>query len=89
LFTVGKSPAAIATERALNESTILGHLALATEAGLAVDTSRLITAEQLARIGPLVAAHGTASMKPIFDELGGKLDYGRIKIACALLQRRR
>jgi ATP-dependent DNA helicase RecQ len=87
LFTAGKTPAAIAAERDLNESTILGHLALAIDAGLAVDTSRLVTTEQLDRIRPLLAAHGTASMKPIFDELGGKLDYGRIRIACAVLAR--
>jgi len=87
MFTAGKSPAQIATERNFTESTILSHLASAISAGLAVDTSRLITKEQIELIRPLVAAHGTASMKPIFDELGGALDYGRIKIACALLQR--
>jgi ATP-dependent DNA helicase RecQ len=87
MFAEGKSIAAIAKERSLNESTIVSHLAAAIEAGLAVDASRLITTEQLERIRPLVAAHGTVSMKPIFDELGGTIDYGRIKIACALLQR--
>ncbi|MEO6786178.1 MAG: RQC domain-containing protein, partial [Chthoniobacteraceae bacterium] len=86
LFTAGKSPAEIARERDLNESTVLGHLAAAIAAGLAVNTSRLITPGQLNRIRPLLAAHGTASMKPIFDELGGTVDYGRIKIACAVLQ---
>ena len=87
MFAAGKSTAAIAKERDLNEGTITGHLALAIEAGLAVDTSRLVTAELIERIRPLLAAHGSASMKPIFDELGGTIDYGRIKIACALLQR--
>ncbi len=52
-------------------------------------TSRLVTTEQLERIRQVLAAHGTASMKPIFDELGGTLNYGRIKIACAVLQRRK
>ncbi len=86
MFTAGKKPAEIAAERGLTESTICGHLASAIEAGLAVDTSRLVTAEQLDRIRPLIAAHGTASLKPIFDELGGTLDYGRIRIACAVLR---
>ena len=87
MYVAGKDIATIAKERSLTESTIIGHLALAIEAGLAVDTSRIVTAEQIALIRPLVAAHGTATLKPIFDELGGKLDYGRIKIACALIQR--
>ncbi|MEQ1851617.1 MAG: DNA helicase RecQ, partial [Chthoniobacteraceae bacterium] len=87
LFAAGKDIAAIAKERQLNESTIAAHLAAAIEAGLAVDATRLCDVELLERIRPLVAAHGTASMKPIFDELGGKVDYGRIRIACALLQR--
>jgi len=87
MFTAGKSIAAIAKERDLHEGTIGGHLALAIEAGLAVDDSRLITREQLERIRPLLVAHGTASMKPIFDELGGTIDYGRLRIACALIQR--
>jgi ATP-dependent DNA helicase RecQ len=87
MFTEGKDIAAIAKERALTEGTIGGHLAIAIEAGLAVDTTRLVTAEQIERIRPLLAAHGTASMRPIFDELGGSIDYGRIRIACAVLQR--
>ena len=87
MFAAGKSTAAIAKERDLNEGTITGHLALAIEAGFAVDTSRLVTAELIERIRPLLAAHGSVSMKPIFDELGGTVDYGRIKIACALIQR--
>ncbi len=87
MFTAGNDIAAIAKERSLTEGTIGGHLALAIEAGLAVDVSRIVTPEQLELIRPLLAAHGTASMRPIFDELGGKLDYGRIKIACALIHR--
>jgi ATP-dependent DNA helicase RecQ len=87
MFSAGKSPAEIARERDLNESTICNHLAAAIEAGLAVDALRLVTREQIERIRPLLAAHGTASMKPIFDQLGGTLDYGRIRVACALIQR--
>ena len=87
MFDAGKDIAAIAKERSLSEGTIGGHLAIAIENGLAVDISRVVTPEQLALLRPLLAAHGTASMRPIFDELGGKLDYGRIRIACAILQR--
>jgi ATP-dependent DNA helicase RecQ len=87
MFDAGKDIAAIAKERSLSEGTIGGHLAIAIETGLAVDITRIVTAAELDRIRPLLAAHGTASMRPIFDELGGKLDYGRIRIACAILQR--
>ena len=87
MFDAGKDIAAIAKERSLSEGTIGGHLAIAIENGLAVDITRVVTPEQLALIRPLLAAHGTASMRPIFDELGGKLDYGRIRIACAVLAR--
>ena len=87
MFTTGKDIAAIAKERSLSEGTIGGHLAMAIESGLAVDITRIVTAAELDRIRPLLAAHGTASMKPIFDELGSTIDYGRIRIACAILQR--
>lgn len=87
MFSDGMDVAAIAKQRQLNEGTIAGHLALAIEAGLAVTASRLVTREMIERMRPLLAAHGTASMRPIFDELGGTMDYGRIRIACALIVR--
>ncbi len=83
-FREGQTPEQIADGRAFTVGTIIGHLATAWEAGEVFDVSRCLTAEQNTAISDAmkqcgVGVSGGASLKPVWEHLGGKFDYGRLK----------
>ncbi len=81
-FRAGIAPETIAEDRGFTPGTIFGHLAAAMEAGETVDVARCLSDADAAAIAT-AAEQGDGSepgMRPIFEKLGGRLDYGRIKL---------
>jgi ATP-dependent DNA helicase RecQ len=89
LLQQGKSPEAIARERNISISTIYSHIASMYEKGNPVDMSLFLTKREQSEIFEAIKKHGASSpMKPIFEELGQKYDYGKIRLALALFIRK-
>jgi len=86
-FRDGQTVEEIAAQRQLTPTTVLGHLADAITAGESLDLKRFLTAEQQQEISRAFEKLGVASLSPVFEALGGRYDYGRIKLVRAVLNR--
>jgi ATP-dependent DNA helicase RecQ len=84
-FREGHPPAAIALDRGLAQSTIIGHLASAAEAGEPVDLDGLLTREQQLRVVAVFAELGTANLTGALERLGDGITYGQLRVARAVL----
>jgi ATP-dependent DNA helicase RecQ len=82
-FRQGREPGQIAEIRRLGVSTIYEHLAIAVEVGEAVDTRRLVSAAARTEISAALEPCGFASLSLVRDALGGRHDYGPIKLVRA------
>ncbi len=84
LYKTGKTPAEIAKQRGMTESTIVGHLAKMYEEGHPIDLERIITKIEIDRIIAAAKAikyeKGTA-IKPLFEAMDGTFDYHKIRLA--------
>ena len=88
LFQAGKSVEEIAKERGLQTTTIFSHLANSYTNGKDIDIKRLITGDELAEIIKAIKAKGTEEgMKPLFDYLDEKIDYGKIRLGMAFYEK--
>jgi ATP-dependent DNA helicase RecQ len=87
-FREGASVEQIANERGLTVVTIYGHLADAMVAGEAVDLRQFLTSEQEREISDAFQKNGFGSLGIIFESLGGRYEYGRLKLVRATLQRK-
>ena len=79
----GHDLAKIADIRRLSLGTVYGHLALAIEVGEFVDTRSLVTPAARAEIRAAVEQCGFMSIAMVRDALGGRHDYGPIKLVRA------
>jgi len=89
LFQSGENVEHIASARALTVGTIYGHLAEAVEAGENLDLSRFFTAAERAEITSAFERIGFTSLGPIFESLGGRYDYGRLRLLRSSLNQKR
>ncbi len=88
LFRAGKSIAEIALERDLKETTIQSHLADGVALGEEVDIDRLVPQEARREISAAFDnTNAGNALGPVFSALGGKYDFGVLKIVRALRQR--
>ena len=85
-FQAGDSVETIAAARGLADSTIIGHLAEALTVGEQIDLGRLLRAEQRAEIEATFKRLGAAALAPVFEALGGRYDYGRLRLVRAALR---
>jgi ATP-dependent DNA helicase RecQ len=85
LFADNHSPEEIADKRELALSTVYGHLADAIEAGvLELDRITVLTAEDIATIQEALREHFRENkLKPVFDALEGRYDYGLLQCVLA------
>jgi len=88
LFLDGKTIDQIATERSLTPGTITGHLADAIEAGETVDLSGLFTPGEKREVAAAFKQAGLGSLGPVFEALGGRYDYPRLRLARAAIRAR-
>jgi ATP-dependent DNA helicase RecQ len=84
-FQAGDSVEAIAAARGLAASTVIGHLADALASGEQVELGRFLAAEQRAEIEAVFKQLGAAALSPVFEALGGRYDYGRLRLVRAAL----
>ena len=86
LFQRGLSIEQIAKQREIGPSSIAGHLIQLAQSGYAIDLASLITPAERREIEAAIAAVGeTTVLRPIFDQLDGKYDYGKINLTLALM----
>jgi ATP-dependent DNA helicase RecQ len=86
-FRAGASVEEVARQRELSPGTIWGHLASAIEAGERIDLDRLLTAEEQQQIAAAFAQHGHFSLGTVREALGGRFDYGPLRVLRAAQQR--
>jgi ATP-dependent DNA helicase RecQ len=87
LWHAGKSIADIAAERSLSPTTIENHLAQAIESGEAIDPRRFYTGAEEAEIEAALEGYSEPALKPVFEQLGGRISYGKLRIFRAIRER--
>lgn len=81
LIKEGKSVPEIAKAREIHETTVYSHLAYLFEKKLLTNVSPYLGKQELVLIANAVAATDAIdALKPIFDHLGGKVEYGKIRL---------
>jgi ATP-dependent DNA helicase RecQ len=87
LLRSGLSIDEIASRRGFVPSTIYGHLAAAIEAGQSVDLGQFLSAEEQKRIRQAFGAIGFRNLTGVHESLGGKFDFGLLRLCRAAQQR--
>ncbi len=87
MFNEGKSIEEIAKERELSESTIEGHLAKLIEEGEEIDHNRILSPDKKELVYDLANSLKTERLKEIVEAADGKVSYGEVRIALALIKR--
>lgn len=86
LFKEGKSIEEIAAERSLAITTIQGHIAHWVEQG-EIDILRLVSQAALDEITAAFGQLETYYLKPVYEFLSEKYDYGTLKFAAAYIRK--
>jgi ATP-dependent DNA helicase RecQ len=88
LFRAGQSIEQIAHQRLLTAGTVCTHLVEAVEAGEPLDLSPFFTAEQKREVAAAFDKLGMAGLTEVFESLGGRYDYHRLRLARAAIRAR-
>jgi ATP-dependent DNA helicase RecQ len=89
LYDEGKSIEYIAEERKLGQQTVINHLVKLYEEGKKVDLNRYVSEYEVQEIKKVhLGLNKTFQLKPIYDALDGEIDYPKINIALAILNKR-
>ncbi len=88
LYKNGLSVEEIAQKRKLGLSTIMSHLAKLYVDGADVDLDSFISKEEVSQIAEAqIKLESPNALKPYFDYLEEKIDYGKIRLALAILEK--
>lgn len=79
----------IATRRGLVRSTIESHLAQAVEAGEPLDPRQFYSEEEELEMAAALDGYEEASLRPVFEHLGGRYSYGKLRMFRAFRDRGR
>ena len=79
-FRAGISVEQIAREREVTTGTIMSHLAEGVERGEPVDLTQFFTADEKPKVAAAFYQHGWGNIVGVFESLGGKIDYGRLRL---------
>lgn len=88
LWRSGKAIEEIAKERGLAENTIEGHLAQAVEQGERLDPRQFFSVEEEAVMRRALEGYEEAALKPVFEQLEGRISYGKLRLYRAMAARR-
>lgn len=89
-YKEGVPVAGIARERDIRTATVYTHLAKLYEEGHEIDLNKFFSKGDLQKMVEAVEAVGsTEKLKPIYNKLGGKIDYDKIKLGIAHVRRTR
>jgi ATP-dependent DNA helicase RecQ len=80
LFRAGASAEEIATTRMLTTGTIYGHLAEAVTVGESIDVNRFLTQQEQQEVSAAFQKIGFGNLSSVFEFLGGRYDYGKLRI---------
>jgi ATP-dependent DNA helicase RecQ len=86
-FGAGDTVEEIARLRGLSTGTIYGHLADAIAAGESIDLRAFVNAAEQNEITAAFRSFGVSSLSAVFEALGGRYDYGRLKLVRAVFSR--
>ncbi|GAB4027873.1 DNA helicase RecQ [Spirosoma koreense] len=86
LYNRGLTLEEIAVERQLTTGSVAGHLVQLSRSGYAIDLLALIDPVERQEIEKALAVIGLEEgrLKPVFDYLGGRYDYGKLTIVAGL-----
>ena len=88
LYKSGFSVEEIAQKRKLGLSTIMSHLAKLYVDGAEIDLDSFISKEEVSQIAEAqVKLESPNALKPYFDYFEEKIDYGKIRLALAILEK--
>ena len=88
LYKNGLSVEEIAQKRKLGLSTIMSHLAKLYVDGAEVDLNSFVSKEEVSQIAEAqIKLESPNALKPYFDYLEEKIDYGKIRLALAILEK--
>jgi ATP-dependent DNA helicase RecQ len=86
-FRAGETVEQIATQRMLTTGTIYGHLAEAVLAGEPIDLRQFFTPEQHQEVAAAFKKIGPGNLTGVFGALGGRYEYGRLRLFRAAMAR--
>ncbi len=87
LFKNGQSVSEIAKSRGLAETTVEGHLSQSIENGEKLDPRALFTETEEQLMRDALRGYDEPALKPIFEQLGGHISYGKLKFFRAMIAR--
>jgi ATP-dependent DNA helicase RecQ len=88
LFKNGLTVGEIAQKRKLGLSTIMSHLAKLYVDGADIDLDSFISKEEVSQIAEAqIKLESPNALKPYFDYFEEKIDYGKIRLALAVLEK--
>lgn len=88
LYQKGFSVEEIALKRKLGLSTIMSHLAKLYSDGVGIDLNSFISEEEVSQIAAAqIKLESPNTLKPYFDYFEEKMDYGKIRLALAILEK--
>ena len=89
LFQQGKTPEEIAKERDMSNITIYNHLIKLYKKDYKIDLRRLISQAELDEITKVAQSlqneNEEGHLKPVFEALGGRYNYDKVRIAMSLM----
>lgn len=87
MYSSGMSVGDIVAARSMQRPTVFSHLAQLYSEGKIRDYSNLISDSELDSVRTALAKTGnTGELKPIFEALNGAVEYGKIRLALAVLK---
>jgi ATP-dependent DNA helicase RecQ len=89
LLRAGNQVEAIARKRGIGTGTVFSHLAAAAEAGEAIDLRQFVTEAEQHQIDEAIDAKLGLALSPVHQALGGRFDYGIIRLIRATAQTRK
>jgi ATP-dependent DNA helicase RecQ len=88
LLKENKSVEEIAQARNMQSTTVFSHVAKLYQEGYPLEIENFVSQEEINRITQIVSEIGeTVALKPIFEALNGEIDYGKIRLTLAILNR--
>ena len=76
----GRTIPEIAAERGFTESTIEGHLAQVVESGEELDPRAFFSEAEEREMSAAMDGYDEPSLKPVFEQLEGRISYGKLKL---------
>ncbi|WP_035610375.1 DNA helicase RecQ [Haloferula sp. BvORR071] len=84
LWRAGKNMDEIAAKRGLAISTIESHLGAIIESGEDIDPRRCYSEKEEAEMRAAFEGSDDLALKPIFEQLGGRMSYGKLRLFRAI-----